>query len=205
MIGRIISLLPADFSTLLLAYDKTDFVKFIHGVKMTGSTVFAPSNKAFSSLGPKANAFLFNTDKGLGYLRALLKYQIAPNATLYTDTFYDKTTAGDGDVEAESKEHFDLGTLLGSAKIAVDTYKIAGLTLMKANGAASVTARDIPGKNGVIQVVDKLLVPPCKGKHGSSAALGEDMTVEELVERLDSYLDDDDDDTTAPLLDSLEL
>jgi hypothetical protein len=55
MIGRVISLFPAQFSTLLLAYDKTDFVKFVHNVKMNGSTVFAPSNSAWERLGPKAN------------------------------------------------------------------------------------------------------------------------------------------------------
>lgn len=55
MIGRVISLFPAQFSTLLLAYDKTDFVKYVHHIKMNGSTVFAPSNKAWERLGPKAN------------------------------------------------------------------------------------------------------------------------------------------------------
>lgn len=72
-VGRVLTLFPSKFSTLLLAYEKTNFTEFIHGVKMTGSTVFAPDNAAFAKLGPAANAFLFNTEKGLGYLKGILK------------------------------------------------------------------------------------------------------------------------------------
>lgn len=193
MIGRIISLFPTEFSTLLLAYEKTDFVKFIHNVEMTGSTVFAPGNRAFAGLGIKVNAFLFNTEKGLKYLKALLKYHIAPDVTLYSDAIYDARGDKDKDAEAEAREHFDLKTLLGDAHVGVDTAKFAGFTIVKVNGFSNVVVRDGPGKNGVIHVVDKVLIPPCKHKHheDTESFFEEELTVEDLMERLEDYVEDD--------------
>lgn len=83
-VGRALTLFPSKFSTLLLAYEKTNFTQFIHGVKMTGSTVFAPDNAAFAKLGPAANAFLFNTEKGLGYLKGILKVSTMSSFTYPT-------------------------------------------------------------------------------------------------------------------------
>jgi uncharacterized surface protein with fasciclin (FAS1) repeats len=183
MIGRLISLFPAEFSTLLLAYIKTDFVKFIHNVKMAGSTVFAPSNAAFVRLGPRVNAFLFNTDRGLKYLDAILKYHIVPNATLYSDAFYD----GRGqEVEGLETEHYDFETLLKDAHVGVDVVTLASFTTIRVNGFSYVTIKDGLGKNGVVQVIDKVLIPPHKkGEHDGD----EDMEVEELIERLSPLVD----------------
>ncbi|KAJ6437442.1 fasciclin domain-containing protein [Purpureocillium lavendulum] len=186
MAGRVITLFPSQFSTLLLAYEKTDFVKFIHGVKMTGSTVFAPSNGAFERLGPRANAFLFNTEKGLKYLKALLKYHIAPNATLYSDAFYDKT-GSDDKVDAAETEHYDLGTLLGKARVSVDIARLGGFSAIRINGFAHVSVRDGLAKNGVIQVVDKVLIPQHKHHKGHSDDV-KDIDVEDLVTRLEPYV-----------------
>lgn len=193
MIGRILSLFPTEFSTLLLAYEKTDFVKFIHNVKMIGSTVFAPGNRAFASLGIKANAFLFNTETGLKYLKALLKYHIAPDVTLYSDAIYDERDGKDKDTEVESREHFDLKTLLKDTHVGVDTTQFAGFTIVKVNGFSNVVIRDTPGKNGVIHVVDQVLIPPCKHKHEhkDESIIGAEITVEELIERLEPYVEDD--------------
>lgn len=187
MIGRILTLFPSKFSTLLLAYEKTDFVKYIHHVKMTGSTVFAPSNGAFDSLGARANAFLFNTETGLKYLKALLKYHIAPNATLYTDEFYDKTGEESG-AKGWQREHYDLKTLLDDTHVGVDIATYAGFRVYKVNGFVNVPVRDGIGKNGVIQVVDKVLIPPCKHGHKDDAFSGE-VTIEELMERLQDYVE----------------
>ncbi|KAF4120421.1 Fasciclin domain [Geosmithia morbida] len=202
MIGRVLSLFPSEFSTLLLAYEKTNFVQFIHNVKLVGSTVFAPSNNAFSALGPKANAFLFNTEKGRGYLKALLKYHIVANATLYSDAFYDKTGNDVGD-EGGKKEHFDLVTLLDGTHISVDRSTFAGFTSIKVNGYAKVSIRDGVGKNGVIHVVDKVPIPPRNKAEASSQTndLDGQLTVEELVERLDPYMDG----SVEPELTGLEL
>ncbi|KAF4594395.1 fasciclin domain-containing protein [Ophiocordyceps camponoti-floridani] len=189
MVGRILSLFPSQFSTLLLAYEKTDFVDFIHHVSLNGSTVFAPSNNAFGRLGPRANAFLFNTSKGRRYLRALLKYHISPNATLYTDAFYDATTedaAGRPSAEGLEREHYDLPTLLGDARIGVDIARLGGFSAVRVNGFAHISVRDGVAKNGVIQVVDQVLMPPRKGHPAARSRRA--LTVKELMARLEPYL-----------------
>jgi uncharacterized surface protein with fasciclin (FAS1) repeats len=188
-VGRELSLFPNVFSTLLLAYEKTDFVKFIHGVKTEGTTVFAPSNRAWSRLGPRANAFLFNTEKGLGYLKALLKYQIVANATLYSDAYYD--AHDDTTVEVAEERHFDLTTLLHDLPIRVDIKRWGGFVRFWVNGFTPVVVRDGVAKNGVIHVVAKVPLPPHKHNDGAAAA-GDDygeVEVEDLMERLAPYVD----------------
>ncbi|PNP46113.1 hypothetical protein TGAMA5MH_02148 [Trichoderma gamsii] len=189
-LGRIISLFPDRFSTLLLAYEKTDFVKFIHGVNLKGSTVFVPTNGAFNWLGPRANAFLFNTSKGRKYLKAILKYNIVPNATLYTDAFYDKRDDKDdkSEVEPLSHETFDLPTLLGDAHISVDIARVFGFASIKVNGYSRVVVPNGVGKNGVIQVVNRIPLPPHKGhRHHHSEQKGE-IEVSDLIKRLEPYV-----------------
>ncbi|KAL7939282.1 FAS1 domain-containing protein [Trichoderma chlorosporum] len=191
-IGRIVTLFPDRFSTFLLAYEKTDFVKFIHGVNLKGSTVFIPTNEAFNWLGPKANAFLFNTDKGRKYLKAILKYNIVPNATLYTDAFYDERDAEHQKepVEELTSEHYDLPTLLGDAHISVDIARIFGFATIKVNGYSRVIVPNGVAKNGVIQVVNRVPLPPYKGHghhhHRSENAGG--IEVKELMSRLAAYV-----------------
>ncbi|PHH84065.1 hypothetical protein CDD83_2554 [Cordyceps sp. RAO-2017] len=191
MVGRLLTLFPSRFSTLLLAYEKTDFVDFIHKVSLVGSTVFAPSNDAFGRLGARANAFLFNTQTGHKYLRALLKYHVSPNATLYSDAYYDKTDGGSGaGGRGLRREHYDLPTLLGDARVAVDKVKLGPFSVVRVNGFAHVAVRDAVAKNGVIQVLDQVLVPPCKHRKRSGAddKAGGEMEVEELKERLAAYV-----------------
>ncbi|KAJ2902104.1 uncharacterized protein MKZ38_001013 [Zalerion maritima] len=196
MVGREISLFPTAFSTLLHAYEKTDFVHFIHHVPMTeGSTVFAPDNAAFAKLGARANAFLFNTEKGLKCLRALLKYQIVANVTVYSDVVYNGT-AEEGEVGREmmDKEHIELETLLDGEGMGVDVFKWHGLIAgMRVNKRVGVKVQDVIAKNGVVQVVDHVPVPPHKHKKEQQQELDfeGDISVEELEERLWPYVEDE--------------
>ncbi|KAJ0268161.1 hypothetical protein COL940_013664 [Colletotrichum noveboracense] len=186
LVGRELTLLPSQFSTLLLAYEKTDFVKYIHGVKSTGTTVFAPSNNAFARLGPKANAFLFNSPTGLKFLKALLKYQIVANTTLYSDALYRP-----GNKEANVMEHYhvDLPTLLGGKNIAVDVAVWRGFRRVKLNGYIPIVVADGIAKNGVIHVPARVPIPPHKHKKDSENG---EISVQELKERLAEYVDEDD-------------
>jgi len=183
-VGRELSLLPTRFSTLLLAYEKTDFVKYIHGVKSTGTTVFAPSNVAFERLGYRANAFLFNTECGLKYLKALLKYQIVANTTLYSDAYYRPDDKDDAKVAEHY--HIDLPTLLDGKNIAVDVATWGGYTKVKLNGYILISVGDAVAKNGVIHVPARVPIPPHKHKSGS---IDGEISVEELKERLADYVD----------------
>ncbi|KAI9149093.1 Fe-S cluster assembly protein dre2 [Paramyrothecium foliicola] len=201
-IGKELSLFPDRFSTLLLAYEKTDFSNYLHKLHTDGNTLFAPSNNAFSRLGPRANAFLFNSEPGLRYLRAILKYHIAPNATLYSDTFYDKT--GDKsettklDVDAKEAKHFDLPTLLENAHLGVDIGKSWGFLTVRVNGFTNVVVQDGVAKNGVVHVLSKVLLPPHKHHdHGHKTQEedddNEDISVEELKARLADYVEEEKD------------
>ncbi|KAM0270418.1 hypothetical protein ACHAQH_009453 [Verticillium albo-atrum] len=194
MVGRELSLFPSKFSTLLLAYEKTDFVDFIHHVEMKGSTVFAPSNAAFDRLGPGANAFLFNSEKGLKYLKALLKYHIVANETLYSDHYYkhgrsEEEVAVDGDVEAEGIKHYhvDLPSLLDEKSIAVDISRWGGFIDLKVNGYIHVSVSDAVAKNGVVHVVDSVLLPHRKPGGDSQ------VDVEELKDMLAPFVEEAED------------
>ncbi|TQV98420.1 Fasciclin domain family protein [Cordyceps javanica] len=182
-LGPILTFFPSYFSTLLLAYEKTDFVKFVHGQHIAGSTLFAPNNDAFKSLGAKANAFLFNTKEGVKYLEAILKYTIAPNATVYSDAFYDKRT-NSAEHEAAHQDHYSLDTFLPGASIGVDIATVFGFRVINVNGFTGVKFHDAVGSNGVIHVVEKIIFPPHNGKHAQT----QDISVDELKERLGPYV-----------------
>lgn len=196
-VGRELSLFPGKFSTLLLAFDKTDFTSFIHGQVLNGSTVFAPDNRAFQKLGPAANAFLFNTETGLKYLKAILKYHIVANETVYSDAYYSSGEQGDGSNSGRAQDdvgrghyHLDLPTLLGDKRIALDVARWAGFIRVKINGYIPIAVQDGIAKNGVVHVPANVLIPPHKHHKGGeeSSATGE-ISVEELKERLAGYVE----------------
>lgn len=190
-VGRELTLFPAKFSTLLLAYDKTNFTSFIHGIEMVGSTVFAPDNAAFAKLGPAANAFLFNTEKGLGYLKALLKYHIVPDETVYSDAYYssgtDEITLPQDDV-GRGHKHLDVPTLLGDKNMAIDIARYGPVVHVKVNGYISMKVQDAIAKNGVVHLPSSVLIPPHKeGEHAYDA--DSEISVEELMARLDGHVE----------------
>ena len=84
----IISFLPGEFSTLELGLVKTGLLEPLNDTsRHVGGTLFAPSNFAFQRLGPRITGFLFSK-YGEKYLKALLKYHVVANYTLYSDAFY---------------------------------------------------------------------------------------------------------------------
>lgn len=192
MVGKGLSLFPTFFSTLLHAYAKTDFVSFIHSVPMEGSTMFAPSNHAFAKLGPRANAFLFETERGHKILKAILKYQIVANTTLYSDAAYGKL-GGEDDVEQKGgrSTHYELKTLYENKSLGVDIWRWAGWTRISVNGCPSVVYADGVAKNGVVHVVNTLPMPPCP-RRGHDAGYEGEMSIEELEDRFSGFVEEDD-------------
>ena len=86
--ATIIDFLPTEFSTLELGLVKTGLFDGLNDTSThVGGTVFAPSNFAFQKLGPRINGFLFSS-YGQKYLKALLKYHLVANQTLYSDAYY---------------------------------------------------------------------------------------------------------------------
>ncbi|RYP05831.1 hypothetical protein DL764_003542 [Monosporascus ibericus] len=186
---RLISLFPSRFSTLLLAAEKSGLHREEDHVTK-GLTIFAPTNWAFQKLGPGANAFLFNTEKGLKYLKALLKYHCVVNETLYSDEYYGKPDEGD-EVDAENAQyHVDLPTLLEGKHLSIDIARFYGMITMKINGYTKVSVQDAVAKDGVVQVLNSVLIPPHERKGFWKEEDGE-IEVDELIERLQPFVEPD--------------
>jgi uncharacterized surface protein with fasciclin (FAS1) repeats len=188
----IIRLLPAQFSTLALALQSTGLADELDSLpREGGATLFAPTNRAWAALGPRVNAFLFS-ERGRRYLKALVKYHVAVNETLYSDAYY----SGGGGGEEEGDErwggrdywHVDLTSLLGGKPISVDVKRWKRFVSIVVNGFVRVVVRDGVADDGVVHVVPRVLIPPCE-HHGAGNADEEEVSVEELKSRLEPYLE----------------
>jgi uncharacterized surface protein with fasciclin (FAS1) repeats len=189
---KIIELFPGQFSTLQLGLLKTGLSDAIADAPHDGGTLFAPTNWAFKKLGPKINAFLFSS-YGEKYLKALLKYHVVANQTLYSDAFYKAKNEGvnvvdDVDMEGipKGRFHVDLPTLLGEKSLSIDVARYGGFITIKINGFSSVSVQDGLAKDGVIHVVSSILIPP--KTPGGAAYMGEEMSVEEFKDRFNEYV-----------------
>ncbi|KAL9126012.1 MAG: hypothetical protein Q9217_004863 [Psora testacea] len=184
----IIQLLPGEFSTLELGLAKTGLFKAINDTSNhVGGTLFAPSNFAFQKLGPKINAFLFSS-YGLKYLKALLKYHVVANQTLYSDAYYRaEDTAVDETGIPKGYFHVDLPTLLEDKSLSIDVARYGRIINIKINAFSTVTIEDGIAADGVIHVVSNVLIPP-KSLGGMTQQWdGEELEVEGLKERLEPY------------------
>lgn len=192
--SKILSLLPGEFSTLSLALEKTGLGEAIDSAPHTGGTLFAPSNWAFKKLGPKINAFLFSKH-GEKYLKALLKYHIVANQTLYSDAFYpakgsDAEAMGDIDASAPRRNfHIDLPTLLDDKSLSIDGTRWGRFITLKINAFTTVAVQDGIAKDGVIQVLGNVLIPP-KTPKVFDCTDEEEMSVEEFKDRFDAYVEE---------------
>ena len=123
-----------DFSTLVAALKAADLVGALSGEGPF--TVFAPTNAAFAQLPPgTVEALLLpeNKDK----LVAILTYHVVPGKVMAADVV--KLT------EATSLEGDVIAITVSDAGVKVDE--------------ANVTVTDIVGSNGVIHVIDAVIMP----------------------------------------------
>ncbi|CAI7573579.1 unnamed protein product [Penicillium discolor] len=195
---------PADFSTFTLALARTKLASKLDPAQRQGGTTFAPTNAAFRRLGEHANRFLFST-QGEKCLRALMQYHIVLNQTLYSDVLYSRNgkahglfsghgsgnghggkggSKGDGGLE-EEYANVRLRTLLKKRDLEVDVKKGLGEVEMRVNGFGRVGRLDFLARDGVVHVLDRVLVPPRKIQHKDEGKDGEELRINELVERLD--------------------
>jgi uncharacterized surface protein with fasciclin (FAS1) repeats len=191
-VASIIDLLPGEFSTLELGLGKTGLFDKINSTEHPheGGTLFAPSNFAFQKLGPRINAFLFSK-YGEKYLRALLEYHMVVNQTLYSDAFYDGNKDNKEDITARPPYyHYDLPTVLSGKYLAVDVARYGPFVTIRINGFSRVTIHDGVASDGVIQVVSDVLVPPKNAAGEQVYWKGEEMSVEDLKERLAPFVDE---------------
>jgi len=195
-VASIIDLLPGEFSTLELGLGKTGLFDKMNSTEYehNGGTFFAPNNFAFQKLGARANAFLFSK-YGEKYLKALLKYHIVVDETLYSDAFYDGRKKDDKDSvqERPGGYHYDMPTALCGKNLAVDVGRYGPFVEIRINGFSRVTVHDGVASDGVIQVVSNVLIPPKTAGGEQVFWKGEELTVEDLKERL------------QPLVENMEL
>ena len=122
------------FTTLAAALGAADLVTTLQGDGPF--TVFAPTDEAFAAL-PAGVLDALLLPENVAVLQSILTYHVVAGEVLAADVMT-------GDVT----------TLEGSA-FAVDTSM--GVVL---NGTANVTATDIMASNGVIHVIDAVILPP---------------------------------------------
>jgi len=122
------------FKTLLKAIRLAD----LQGTLKTGGpfTVFAPTDEAFAKLPPETLAAVL-ADKAL--LRSILLYHVV-----------------DGAVYAKDVVGLTSAPTLNGASVAIAVVG-EGVVL---NGNSNVVATDVQAKNGVIHVIDTVLLPP---------------------------------------------
>jgi len=122
-----------DFSTLVAALSAAGLVETLQGEGPF--TVFAPTNAAFDAL-PEGLLEKLLLPENIAVLTAILTYHVVPGMVMSTDV-----TAG------------DVATVEGST-IAITTDM--GVMV---NGATVVEV-DLTASNGVIHVIDAVIVPP---------------------------------------------
>jgi uncharacterized surface protein with fasciclin (FAS1) repeats len=136
--GTIVDVAAAapQFSTLVAAVKAAGLAATLSGPGPF--TVFAPTNDAFAKL-PAGTVDTLLKPENKAKLRAILLYHVVPGSVKSTDL-------KSGDVETADKEPI---------KVVIDgsTVKI---------NDATVTKADIPASNGVIHVIDTVLLPPAK-------------------------------------------
>jgi len=197
MASDTLNFLSEAFSTFEFGLTKTGLFDVINDTSThVGGTFFAPSNAAFRKLGPKVNGFLFSR-WGEKYLKALLQYHIVFDHTLYSDAYNEPKDSG----LSRRSTHIDLPTLLDNHHLSIDISRFTRVVIIKINGFVTVAVPDIIVRDGVIHVINDVLIPPRKPRKGKDP-LGEGslplfaegdavsvLTIEELVERLEPLVE----------------
>jgi LPXTG-motif cell wall-anchored protein len=129
----------ADFSTLVAAATAADLAGTLSDCDAGPFTVFAPTNAAFAealeALGLTAEQLLADT----ATLTSVLTYHVVAGTVLAADVVT-----------------LDSATTLQGAPITIEVVDGS----VKLNGDTTVTATDLTACNGVIHVIDKVLLPP---------------------------------------------
>jgi uncharacterized surface protein with fasciclin (FAS1) repeats len=134
-----------DFSELVSLVLKADpaVAKALTDASATGFTVFAPTNAAFTELYKTTPKATLLDPKNVKLLTDVLLYHVVPGRVFSTDL---PNVSGEvGTANTAAKLTFDLA---GGAKVKG-----------KSSGASSITAANILATNGVIHVIDKVLLP----------------------------------------------
>jgi len=125
-----------DFSTLVAAVKAGGLVEALSGEGPF--TIFAPTNEAFAKL-PKGTVETLLKPENKGKLASILKYHVVAGKVMAADVKAGKVKTLNG----------------AKATIAISDGKV---TIDKAN----IVKTDIVGTNGVIHVIDSVILPAAK-------------------------------------------
>ncbi|NUY80447.1 fasciclin domain-containing protein [Flavobacterium sp. MAH-1] len=134
----------ANFSVLVQALtrdDQPDFVGILSGSANSPFTVFAPTNTAFASLLTELSLAGLN-DIPQATLEKTLKYHVVTNANVLSSALTDGMM-----VDTFAGDSFTIG-LTGGPKITDFNGRVS-----------NITVTDVQASNGVIHVIDKVLLP----------------------------------------------
>lgn len=128
-----------NFSILVSALQKTELVSVLEG--QGPFTVFAPTNAAFNQL---------FSDLGIDGINDLTKEQLTPILLYHVVGSKVKST----DLTNRYVTTLSTGPSNKNVSLKVDA------TNLKLNGSSGITSADIGATNGVIHVIDRVLLPP---------------------------------------------
>jgi len=133
--GSIVDLVVgnSDLSTLLAQVQKVGLVDALKG---DGLTVFAPTNAAFAKLGSN---LLHKLTSNTALLKEILEYHVVPH-TEYSAGLYNREF-----LRTIDRHHDTLRVHAFGSRVSINT--------------AHVTKADISASNGVVHVIDHVLVP----------------------------------------------
>ena len=124
------------FKTLVAAVQAAGLVDTLKGAGPF--TVFAPTDEAFAKL-PAGTVENLLKPENIEQLQAILTYHVVPGKVMAADAM--KLSS------AKSVQGSDITIALMDGKVML-------------NGAATVTATDIESSNGIIHVIDSVILPP---------------------------------------------
>ena len=137
----------ADHTTLVAAVKAAGLVDTLEGPGPF--TVFAPTNEAFAKL-PAGTVDTLLKPENKATLTKVLTYHVVPGR--YTATSLDQA------IKATPGGRVSLKTAEGELLIVAESGNALTITDQK-GGTARVTIPDVYQKNGVIMVIDKVLMP----------------------------------------------
>ena len=135
-----------DHTTLVAAVKAAGLVEMLKGPGPF--TVFAPTNEAFSAL-PKGTVEMLLKPENKAKLTSILTYHVVPG-NIDAAMLMEKIKAGGGSAM--------LKTVQGEELTAKDSNGKVTITDSKGN-VADVTIANVMQSNGVIHVIDKVLMP----------------------------------------------
>jgi uncharacterized surface protein with fasciclin (FAS1) repeats len=139
----------ADHTTLVAAVKAADLVATL---KSKGPfTVFAPANAAFEKL-PEGTVAGLLKQESKAALTGILTYHVIPGI-LDAKTVLSAIKSGKGKAEVTTVAGGKLTATLENGKVVLTDEK---------GGKATVTAADLKASNGVIHVIDAVLLPEAK-------------------------------------------